>query len=318
MMEKDNSEKVPGTPVSGLVKRYFIYARSPFFSASVIPALFGTALAYHLDDVFHPLLFVLVLVGLMAAHAGVNLANDYYDFFLGVDPPNRYRSTFSGGSPFLVQGTDQPSRFLKYLIFSFALAGLCGLVLMWLVDQGIGPVFWLALAGFIGGFFYSAPPFKFSHRGLGEIFILLCFGPLPVLGAFYVQTRSLPWSAVLASVPVALLITNVIWINQFPDAESDERSGKKTLVVRLGVKRSRYLYHLINAVAYLSIILLSLHDRIGPWFLAGILTLPLSVRASFILHRQFDHPKELIPAMASTVAVQLSTGIILTLALILA
>ncbi len=315
-MSRANNSSGPGKPpVTGLVKRYLVYSRSPFLSASIIPALFGTALAWRLDRVFDPVLFVLVLVGLTAAHAGVNLANDYFDFKLGVDTDNPFRSTFSGGSPFLAEGTELPSRFMRYIIFSFALAGGCGLALIVMVDRGIGPVFWLMLAGFIGGFFYSAPPLKFSHRGLGDIMILFCFGPLPILGAYYVQTNTLAWLPALAFIPPAIYITNVLWINQFPDADSDARAGKRTMVVRLGTSTSRYVYYVLNAAAYLAIVLLSLSDRIGPWFLAGLLTLPVAVRASVILHRNYTQPGKLIPAQADTVIIQLATGLILTLAI---
>jgi 1,4-dihydroxy-2-naphthoate polyprenyltransferase len=300
--------------IASFPKRFLVYARAPFLTAAVVPALLGAALAWHEVRAFDGLRFALALFGLALAHAGVNLSNDYFDFRQGADQNNRNRNRFSGGSPFMVEGTESPRRFLHYMLAAFALALACGIALAGLVDRGVGPVAWLMLAGFFGGFFYTAPPLRFAYRGVGEIFIFLCFGPLSVLGAYYVQTASLSWRAALLGVPIGLLITNVLWINQFPDAESDGAAGKRTLVVRLGLARARWGYHGMALAAGLTVTVLAVGSY---WMLLGLLAAPLIFRAGLTLHRHYEEPQALLPAMGQTVAAHLALGVLLTVALLL-
>lgn len=298
-------------------KHYLVLARAPFLTASVVPVLLGTALAYRLKGAFRPLDFVLVLLGMVFAHLGVNLANDYFDFQQGADQNNQFRNPFSGGSPSLAEGRESPLRFLRLFLLSFALAALCGITLMVRVDRGIGPIFWIALAGFVSGFFYTAPPLKFVYRGLGELFIMLGFGVLPVLGTYYVQTGMLALEPVIAGAAVGLLTTNILYINQFPDYRSDKEAGKSTLVVRLGTARARFLYPIFLACAALFIALGPALFRFPLFYLAGLLALAPAVAAGAILMRYHGEPPRLLKGQALTIVTQLCTGLLLTVGVLL-
>lgn len=295
------------------MKQYLVYARAPFLSASIIPVLLGAAIAYHFEHVFKPLDFALTLFGMIFAHLGVNLANDYYDYLQGADQHNQYRHPFNGGSPHLVEGREKPELIRTLTWLSFALAAFCGLLLMWRVDGGIGPVFWLAIAGFVGGFFYTAPPLKFVYRGLGELFILFNFGVLPVLGAYYVQTGRMALSPILGGAVVGLLTTNILYINQFPDYQSDRDAGKATLVVRLGTARARYLYLLFLFCAAVLIVLASVWFSYPRFYLIGLLALAPAIAASRILMRYHNDPPNLRKGQALTILAQLITGAALTI-----
>jgi len=299
------------------VKQYLVFGRAPFLTASVIPAILGTALAYHFDGVFNLINFSLVLFGLVFAHLGVNLANDYYDFEQGADQNNNCRNQFSGGSPHLGEGREKPKLFKHLFWGSFAVAALCGLLLVIRVDQGIGPVFWLMLAGFIGGYYYTAPPLKFAYRGWGELFILLNFGVLPLLGTYYVQTHTLSIVPIIAGIPVGFLITNVLWINQFPDYHSDKESGKATLVVRMGTAKARFLYLAFLASAALFILLGPTLFDFPMFYLVGILTLIPAVVAGRILFRYHQDPPNLLKGQALTIMAHFATGVGLTIGLLI-
>jgi 1,4-dihydroxy-2-naphthoate octaprenyltransferase len=298
-------------------KQYLVYSRAPFLTASVVPVLLGTALAYRLGGTFDLLDFVLVLAGMVFAHLGVNLANDYFDFQQGADQNNRFRNDFSGGSTFLVDGSERPGLFKTLFVGSFAAAGACGLALMIRVDGGIGPVFYIAVGGFVSGFFYTAPPLKFVYRGFGELFILLGFGVLPVLGTYYVQTGALAVEPVIAGLAVGLLTTNILYINQFPDYRSDKEAGKGTLVVRLGTDRARFVYLVILALAALSILLGPTLFRFPVYYLVGLLALVPAVVASRILIRYHQDPPHLFKGQALTIVTQLVTGLVLTIGVLL-
>ena len=298
-------------------KHFLKLARAPFLTASIIPVLLGTALAYRLQGAFEPVDFALVLLGMVFAHLGVNLANDFFDFQQGADQNNRFRNPFSGGSPALVEGMESPLRIKRLFLLSFVTAATCGAALMVRVDGGIGPVFWIALGGFVSGYFYTAPPFKFVYRGFGELFILLGFGVLPVLGTYYVQTGTLALEPVIAGAAVGLLTTNILYINQFPDYWSDREAGKGTLVVRLGTARARFVYPVILAGAALFIALGPALFAFPLFYLAGLPALAPAVVAGSILMRHHGEPPLLLKGQALTIVRQLAARLVLTAAVLL-
>jgi 1,4-dihydroxy-2-naphthoate octaprenyltransferase len=174
-------------------------------------------------------------------------------------------------------------------------------------------VLWLGTIGVFCGYFYTAPPFRLAGTGLGELLIGLNFGPLMVLGSYYTQTQTTSWEPVIASLPVALLIALVVWINQFQDMRADAAVGKDHWVVRLGRRRSATVYGLSLAAVYLSLLAGALFGGVTPFALLGLLTLPLAVKAYGVARVHYDHPKELVPANATTIQIHLLTGVLTTL-----
>lgn len=299
------------------MNRFLRLSRSPFLTAIVTPVVFATALAYRDAGRVDGLRFLLTLVGLAAAHLGANLLNDYFDFRLGADLANPWRNRFSGGSPDIVEGREKAGVFLRWGLASLAVAAAAGAALAWQVDRGVGPVAWLALAGFACGFLYTAPPVKLVYRGLGEATIFLAFGVLPVWGTYYVQTGVLSARAFAAGLPLACLITNILWINEFPDHDADRAAGKRHLVVRLGLGASRFVYEALAAAAFLLIGAFSAAGVYGPWGLLGLAGLLPAGAAAAILHRRYRDPPALVPAQGLTIAAHLATGLLLTAGLLL-
>jgi 1,4-dihydroxy-2-naphthoate octaprenyltransferase len=289
---------------------WIVKVRAPFFTAVVVPALLGTAIAWTRDGRFHFGYFLLTLIGVLCMHAAANMANDYFDYRNGTDEINQeFVSPFTGGSRLIQMGAIQPRQVLLEAIAYFAAATLIGLYLGW--TRGV----WVLVFGLVGGlsgYFYTAPPFFLVATGLGEVFIGLNFGLLVTLGAYYVQTGQLAWEPVLAALPVAFLIAAVLYINEFQDMTADRAVGKNHLVVRLGRQKAATGYGIIMAAVYLSIVLGVLLG-VTPFALLGLLTAPLAWRAWQVARVKYDSPRELTPANADTIQAHLWTGLLLTL-----
>ena len=137
------------------------------------------------------------------------------------------------------------------------------------------------------------------------------FGPLMVMGAYYVQAQSLNLKAFLISIPVGILIALVLFINEFPDYAGDISVGKKTLVVILGRKRAVILYNLLLALAYLAILALVALKFMPLWALISLLTFPLALKAFSVSRKNYDKVFELMPANAATIGLHFLIGILL-------
>lgn len=191
--------------------------RIKFFLAGLPTVILGTAVAWYVHKLFSLELFILTLLGVCFAMAGCYLFNEYFDYKSGVDlaiSPSDI-IPFSGGSRVLPEGLMSPSAVFRAGILFWGLAGVIGIYLTMLRGW---VVLLLTLAGFIAGAFYTSPPFKWAYRGLGEVLIGLTYGPLIAMGSYYVQLSQLHLKYIIppAIIP-GILITAVIWINEFPD-----------------------------------------------------------------------------------------------------
>ncbi len=281
--------------------------RAPFLTATAVPVLLGTAIAWK-DGFFNPWLFLLTLFSVACFHVGTNVLNDYFDHRSGADEANFTPTPFGGGSRVIQRGLLSPEG-MRWLGWSaYALGILTGLYLAY---AGGPVIFTFGLTGFLLGYLYTAPPVRLAHRGLGEIATGLGFGPLIVVGSYYLQAGRFSLEALVASLPVALLIAAVLVINEFPDRPWDRRAGKMTLVARLPVLTAIRGYQFLIAAVYL-IVLAGVVLGILPWpTLIALGTLPLAWRAVQGLRRYHSHPYRLIPSNANTVFAHLYTGLLL-------
>ncbi len=289
--------------------------RAPFLTGAIVPVILGTCIAWASTGVFLLDIFFLTLIAGVCVHIGSNVANDYFDHKSGTDDINvEYVRPFTGGSRMIQRGWMSPREVFAESMTFFAIGGGIGLYLAY--TRGI-EVLILGIIGIGSGFFYTAPPFRLVNRGIGEIFIGLNFGILMTLGAYFVQTQVLAWEAVIPSIPIAILITAVLYINEFPDHDADKAVGKLTAVVRLGRKRASKGYVVLMASLYLSIfipIILNLTD----WYtILGLATMPIAMLGSKYALSYYDHSLPLIPAYASTVTNHLFTGLFLSLSYLL-
>ncbi len=287
--------------------------RIQFLQASLIPVILGSALAYR-DGAFSWELFGLIAFAIGAIHLGTNLTNDYFDHISGADELNSNPTPFSGGSRVIQEMLISPNAiFIAAMIF-YAIGVLLGVYLIFRTDWK------LLLIGFLGvtlSFSYTAPPLKLGYRGWGELLVGVLLGPLAVMGAYYVYTRTLTPQVFLLSLPIGFLVSAILYINQFPDMESDAAAGKFHWIARIGRRRAVKGYHLLLGFTYLSILFSVLFGILPVWSILSFATLPLAFQAAWILQRSYNRIPDLIPAMALTIMIHLSVGLLLFVGLIL-
>ncbi|MCS7000321.1 MAG: 1,4-dihydroxy-2-naphthoate octaprenyltransferase [Candidatus Kapabacteria bacterium] len=245
----------------------FWKAIRPFaFPATIAPVLIGSLAAPTIDW----LKFLLVLLGTMTAHAGLNVISDYMDWRRGADT---WRVL--GSSRVLVDGLMSPRAHLALGIVLVILAAFIG---AWLVTLS-GAAVWLLMALGAGiGVFYTLPPIGLKYRALGDIAVFLAFGPLMALGAYYVQTVALDWYPVVLSIPIGLLTVAILHGNNYRDIQEDRSAGYTTLAGILGPRWSAYYYAALLAGAYGLVLWFALAGWITLWSIAVFLTVPLAWR----------------------------------------
>ena len=231
--------------------------------------LVGTALAWT-EGSIDWIAFVAALLGALFIQVGTNLSNDYSDARRGADTEDRLgpvRVTAGGLVP--------PRQVLVATYVSFGLAVLCGIYLIAVA----GPVLLLiGAASILAGVLYTGGPRPYGYEGLGEVFVFLFFGVVAVSGSYYVQREHLPWEALVLAVPVGLLASAILVVNNVRDLETDRRAGKRTLAVRLGRRRTRGLYAAMLALAFVTAPLpWLLGGDLAPWLLLCWLAIPLAV-----------------------------------------
>ncbi len=295
----------PVVPVKGF-KGWMVRVRAPFFTATLVPIILGTVAAWARTGSIAWGYFFLALIGGVALHAGTNMINDYFDHLTGDDEINEeFVAPFTGGSRLIQLGLVAPKRVRNEGLFYLALGSVIGLYLAWARTP------WILALGVIGVFsayFYVFPAAPLAGMGVGELFIGLDFGVLMTLGAWAVQTGSLAWEPVWASLPVAFLITAVLFINEFPDATADAQVGKRHWVVRLGRKRAAPWYGVLLAMAYVSLVAGVIFGGVTPWALLGLPTAPLAWKAWNVAKVHYDDIPNLVPANAGTIQLHMLTG----------
>ncbi|MBN1164373.1 MAG: prenyltransferase [Candidatus Krumholzibacteriota bacterium] len=285
--------------------------RAEFLTASVLPVILAGALVRQETGTWNPSLFFLTLAGVICLHLGANTANDYFDHLSGNDASNReYIRPFTGGSRLIQNKLISPA-----IVLTMSLAFFCAaLAVCFFLYRERGPVvIILGLIGLLLGYFYTAPPLRFAHRGLGELAVGLSYWLIGI-GTYFVQTASFSLQVFVATLPLALMTAAIIIINEFPDSKADALVGKKTLVVRWGRKRSIFLFQAVIISGYLPILAGTIGRLMPPLTLIGLLSLPLAAKAIATLRTRYDRPEQLAPASASTIICHLVTALLLTAA----
>lgn len=294
--------------------RWMVVTRAPFLSASIIPVLIAGAYAAQ-GASFSWLPFVLSIVGAASVHVAANTWNDMYDWQSGADKINHdYFLPYSGGSRAIELGLISERGLMRIALGSLAIALACGLAIAALGSPIVLP---LGLLGAVAAWAYTAPPLRLiARRGLGELLIGVAFGPLLSVGAVAAMTGGIDPVAALLGVPVGLLTTAILWINEFPDAPSDALAGKNHLVVVMGTSAARWGYAALLIGAYGVLGLLVASGALAPTALLALLTLPIAARALRVLFREFASRK-LVRANVGTIVLQGAFGFSLAVGILL-
>jgi len=301
-----------GTPVKPRLSFGWLALRTtrlPFLSATIVPVVLGIAIAAR-QGFFDPLTAVLTVIGAACVQLGLNVANDVFDAAQGADDANVTPTKYSGGSRVIQYGLVSFRQMAGLATVFYVAAGAIGLILLAL--RGSPALLAIGIVGFIVSIGYTAPPLKFVYRGLGEIAVAIGFGPLMLLGAYVVQSRgALSWEPFVASLPIALLVALILYVNEIPDRRGDARAGKRTLPVRLGKPAVIAGYRLAAVAAYAILVGGVVAGLLPVTALLALLTIPLALQVSRGLEPNYDNPYGLMAVMGVNVKVHLYAGLLL-------
>ncbi|MEI6806624.1 MAG: 1,4-dihydroxy-2-naphthoate octaprenyltransferase, partial [Myxococcaceae bacterium] len=183
---------------------------------------------------FSPAYLALTLLGAVLIQIGTNLSNDYFDFQKGADTHERL-----GPIRVTQAGLIAPKQVKAAFIFVFAMSACLGILL---VLRGGWPILLIGLASILSGIAYTAGPYALAYLGLGELFVVIFFGPVAVAGTYYVQALRFNLEACWAGFAVALLSCAILTVNNLRDIDQDRKAHKKTLAVRFGPKFAHFEY----------------------------------------------------------------------------
>ena len=307
-----------GTPVKPRLSTGWLILRAtrlPFLSATIIPVALGITIAAA-HGAFDLLTAVLTVIGASFVQLGLNVANDVFDSMQGADEANVTPTRYSGGSRVIQYGLVSFRRMAASAAGFYFGAAAIGLVLLAL--RGSLALLAIGIIGLIVSVAYTAPPLKLVYRGLGEIAVAVGFGPMMLLGAYVVQTGgALSWEPVVASIPIALLVALILYVNEIPDRRGDEHAGKRTLPVRFGQDSVIRGYDLTVVAAYAALVLGVAFGVLPIPTLLVLLTIPLAYRVHAGLRPNYDNPYGLMAVMAVNIQVHLFAGVLLLAAYVI-
>jgi 1,4-dihydroxy-2-naphthoate octaprenyltransferase len=289
--------------------RIWILASRPrTLPAAIAPVLVGTALAAS-EDEFHVFTFAAALAGSIFIQIGTNLSNDYSDARRGADTEDRLgpvRVTAGGLMP--------PRHVLVGTYIAFGIAVTAGLYLAAVAGWELLVV---GVASILAGVLYTGGPRPYGYEGLGELFVFVFFGIVAVVGSYYVQTEQLRWEAFALAVPVGLLSSAILVVNNVRDVDTDRRAGKRTLAVKLGRHRARRLFTAMVVLTFLAPLVTFAVGGLTAWLLVTLAALPLAVPLVATVSSRTDGPA-LNGALAGTgrllavFSLLLSAGVLLS------
>ncbi|PKO47193.1 MAG: prenyltransferase [Betaproteobacteria bacterium HGW-Betaproteobacteria-22] len=293
-------------------KRYFAATRPAFLLASLAACLIGLSGAAYSGIHIQCTTALLTVLFAMLAHAGVNVLNDYFDAMNGTDAVNIERVyPYTGGSRFIQNGLLSPG---QTIIFAYLLLGSASLGGLWLVWQsGIG-LLWIGMLGMLIGWAYSAAPLQLNSRGLGEVCVLTGFLCL-IVGADYVQRHAFSLQPVLVGMPYVLLVTNLLYINQFPDRKADAGVGKRNLVVMFSLPVAVLGYGLLAASAFAWLMAMLVTGKLPLWTAISVVPVLFSIPALLMLRQSAAQPAHLLLPIQLTLASMLGHALLLSIIL---
>ncbi len=294
----------------GSLKAWLMLPRFQYIPLTVILVSLGTAIAAY-EGYFHFGHFLLAMFGSILVHITVNVINDYHDYVDGIDL-NTQRTPFSGGSGVLPSSLLKPKQAFWFGTISLLIAMVIGFYFVMVKGWLLFPL--LLMAGF-SAYFYNI---YLSKWHMGEIFAGLGFGPLLILGSYYVQTGRYSWETLFASLAPGILTSNLLFLNEFPDWEADQKGGRRHFVISLGKKDASYLFVALLTASYLCILIGALTKIMPMVTLIGLGTIGLGWKAAKGALKYYDSTEKLIPVLGTNVITILGTQALLAVGYVIA
>ena len=288
------------------VQTWLLAMRPKTLPAAAAPVIVGTAVAFR-EGVFRPGPALAALVGALLIQIGANLANDVLDYKKGADTQARL-----GPLRVTQAGLLAPVQVLTGVWLTFGLAVLVG---VYLVIVGGWPIILVGLFSIAAGLAYTGGPFPLGYLGLGDVFVFIFFGLAAVCGTYYVQAGTVSTVAIWSAVPIGLLATAILAVNNLRDIETDAQAGKKTLAVRFGVSGARLEYLLMIIGAYLTSLFMWLLNLTSIGVMLTWMSLVQAIPIVRAVYREKGRP--LNKALAGTGQLELVFGILLSIGLVI-
>jgi len=279
--------------IKKLIRFWFTNARYIALPQSVMPAVLAVCMAIHSPD-FSVMPALLAVLGVIFGHLGINLLDDYFDYRVK-DTSFRVYLTHQGirariaKCTYLTSGEATVRHLIIACVVFCSIALICGFIIF--LQKGI-VILYFALATGILGISYSGGPLKFSYRGLGELQIGMMFGPLLMTGVYYAACGAFSWPVLLVSIPVGLLVTNIVYTHAIMDYEPDKAVGKMTFAGLLGKKKYMlYATFLILFLSFGSIVAGVLTRCLPASYLLVFLTLPMAISLFYLVKEFISNPQ---------------------------
>jgi 1,4-dihydroxy-2-naphthoate polyprenyltransferase len=270
----------------------------PKISLASMASLFLGACASAAEGPLHWGWLALTVLGIFCIEVAKNASGEIFDFDSGTDPgvAPEHRTPFSGGKRVLVESLLTRKQTIGIAAVAYLLGIAIGLVIVLYREP---MVLWLGMIGVGAAYFYNGAPLRLAYRGLGELTVAFCYGPLICSGAYLVQHGTVTPQVFILSLPLGLLIGAFLWINEFPDVHADQKADKKTLVVRMGPQRASWGFAFIMVTAGILLFELPVVGFPRSVWIAGI-AIPPALLAARRLWVDYDHAQRLIPAQVNT------------------
>jgi len=300
--------------IKRFIKGFWLISDIRICIASFVPCVFGAALSYADTRKFDLFWFLLGYFAIYLIETGKNSINEIVDFNSGVDPgiDEEHRTPFSGGKKTIIWGLLSKKEHVFIALVTFGLVGIIGLSA---VIYKARDLLFIGIAGVVNAIIYSLPPFKLCYRGLGEITVGITFGPLMVPGMYTLMAGSFKFLPVILGIPFGFIVSNILWLAQIPDYESDKAAGKKNMCVRIGpLKAAKFIKYLLSGM-FISAIIAAIITR-NPLYLLTLLLIPMSVKNYKAGIENYDKPKKLIICHMYNIKTVVLLGVIMSIAAI--
>ncbi len=287
------------------MNHWVLASRLKTLTAAISPVFVGVSLAIH-DGGFQPFIAFMTLLAAVLIQIGANFANDVYDFLKGSDRENRLgptRATQSGLIP--------PEDMKKGMWLVFASAICVG---FYLASIGGWPIVWIGLASIGSAIAYTGGPYPLGYHGWGDVFVFVFFGIIAVPGTYYLQSGFVSYDSILFGIPLGALSTAILIVNNLRDADTDIKSGKRTLAVRFGKSFVKIEYIVMMIITFtIPIYILQFWDELSLYII--LFLLPISVRLIQSLYNETGI--SLNPVLVNTAQFLFHFSILLSIGLIL-
>jgi 1,4-dihydroxy-2-naphthoate octaprenyltransferase len=289
-------------PEISRVRAWILAARPATLPAAAVPVIVGAAAALSDGAKFRGAVFIMTMICALLIQVGTNFANDYSDFARGADTEARLGPVRVTQSGLIDQGSIK-----RGIIVAFGLAVLIG---GYLVYVGGWPIVAIGVLSILSGLAYTGGPYPLGYHGLGDIFVFVFFGVIAVTGTAYLQSGH--WSELpfLLSIPIGLLVTNILVVNNLRDLPTDIAAGKRTLATRIGDRATRAQYALFTIGAYAVPLVIGLTDPARRMIMLPLVSLPLALRRVLVVMRGASG-RDLNPILKRTARLLLLFGSLL-------